>query len=118
MVRPKLEKLESTALRALIVGWVVVGGVVVACGVSCCGDEEDSGVAPSVDRILQGGGVPPAAPRVVGGDDVEALVALEGDEVVERRNGIGGVPTAGAEELRGHDGDVPVHAGNAEAVAA
>ncbi len=59
-----------------------------------------------------------APPRVVAGDHVEAVPALQVGQVVEGLDGAGGIAAVGPQELRGDHRDVPTHTGHAGAVAA
>ncbi len=92
--------------------------VVVVGGVAGRGDEQDAGVAGRGDRVEQALAEAAAAPRVGQHAQVDARVAL-GDRVVDGADGVlEGAAAAGVEELEGHDLDLPVHAGHADAVVA
>ena len=72
-----------------------------------------SGVAAAVDRIEQRLREAAAAPRIVRGDEIDAVARLQIDQVIERLHGVGGRAAAAAEELRRDHRHGPVHAGDA-----
>src|SRR5688572_10415545 len=93
---------------------VVVVGIVAGRG-----DEQDVGVVGAADRVLQALREATAAPRVVGGDDVQAMAGLQVGDVVHRLDRVGGGAAATAQELGADQLDAaPAHAGHALAVAA
>src|SRR5439155_21768692 len=103
------------------IGQVVIRGieggcVVVEAAVACRGHEEDPALPVRIDGVVKGLRELPATPTIISGNDIHAPVfhhrqiVQAGDRAV-RRTG-----PARVEELAGHELDVPVDAGDPDAV--
>src|SRR4029077_15117390 len=102
------------------VGRVEIRSVVVDAEVPGGGDKQDAGVTVRPDGIEHGlRKSAQCAVTVVGGDDVDAAVELQVEQVVEADDRIGDRTVAGRiQELAGSDLHVPVDADHAQTVVA
>ena len=104
--------------HALVVRRIVRGRFVVGGGVASRRDEQDAGIAATIDGVEQRLAEATTTPGVVGGYQVDAMPQFQVRQVVQRTHRIGGGATRGPQELGGDDGDVPVDAHHALAVVA